>query len=461
MPSEWRSGLGEAKRKCAVRIVQTLVDAGYSAVFAGGCVRDMLMGVEPQDYDIATSAGPEQVAALFEHTIPIGASFGVVAILLDGYAFEVATFRSDGDYADGRHPRRVSFTDARGDVGRRDFTINGMLYDPLAEQVIDYVGGQEDIRRQIVRCIGEAEKRFGEDSLRMLRAIRFAARFGFEIDPATADAIKNAAGGIDRVSAERIAQELCKMLTGRSPHKAIEWMNRTGLLERVLPEVAAMQGVEQPPEFHPEGDVYVHTLRVLELMDAEREEHPPTQTFAMAVLLHDVGKPPTIEYADRIRFNCHAQVGSEIAQSICRRLKMSRDDICSISELVAKHMRLSDAPKMRQTRLKRLLRQADFADHLQLYRLDCLASHGDLTCWRFCVRQREELASEPEPPPSVLSGHDLIEMGYLPGPIFSEILAAVEEAQLDELISTPAEARRLVQQRFPDINQPSETADSD
>ncbi len=453
--------MGEAKRKCAVRIVRTLVDAGYSAVFAGGSVRDMLMGVEPEDYDIATSARPEQVTRLFEHTIPLGVSFGVVVILLNGCAFEGATFRSEDDYADGRHPRRVSFTDARGDVDRRDFTINGMLYDPLAEQVIDYVGGQDDIRRQIVRCIGDPKTRFSEDSLRMLRAIRFTARFGYTIDPPTADAIKNAAGSIGRVSAERIGQELCKMLTGRSPHKAIEWMNRTGLLERILPEVAAMQGVAQPPQFHPEGAVDIHTLRILELMDAEREEHPPTCVFAMAALLHDVGKPPTFERADRIRFNCHAQVGSEIAQSICRRLKMSRDDVRSISELVAKHMRLSDAPKMRQTHLTQLLRQDDFADHLQLYRLDCLGSHGDLTCWRFCVRKLDELASEPQPPPPLLNGHDLIEMGYRPGPIFGKILAAVEEAQLDELISTRAEARRLVRQHFPDVNRPSGSADGD
>jgi poly(A) polymerase len=444
--------LSEAVRKNATRIVQTLVNAGHTALFAGGCVRDMLMGRQPEDYDIATSASPEAVMGLFERTISVGARFGVVVVVMDGVNFEVATFRSEADYADGRHPGQVSFTDARGDVQRRDFTINGMLYDPLAERVLDYVDGQEDIRRKLIRCIGDPVQRFSEDHLRMLRAIRFAARFGYSIEPATAEAIRQLAERIGSVSAERIGQELCKMITGPSPRAAVEWMNRTGLLERILPEVAAMRGVEQPEQFHPEGDVYAHTLRMLELMDAEREDYPPTCEFALGVMLHDVGKPSTFERADRVRFNLHAQVGRGLAAGICRRLCLSNDQTQRVCELVDEHMRVGDAPRMRDGRLRQLMLRDSFADMLQLHRLDCLASHGDLSSWEYCRRKQTEFAGEPAPLPRLLTGRDLIAMGYEPGPVFTRILNAVEEAQLDGVISTPAEAQRLARERFPPPN---------
>src|ERR1700760_847684 len=383
--------LSSPKATEALRIAHTLREHGFSAYLVGGCVRDLLLHREPADYDVTTSATPNEVMEIFPETYAVGAQFGVVLVPVKkgNYSIEVATFRSDGDYSDGRHPNEVKFSkDARLDVQRRDFTINGMLLDPDTKEILDYVGGRENLQRGIIRTIGEPHQRFTEDKLRMLRAVRFAARFGYSIDTATLSAIRELAAQIHQVSNERVRDEILKMLTEGHARRAFELLDETKLLEQVLPEIKKMQGVQQPPEYHPEGDVWIHTLLLLEGLPAGC-----SKTLALGVLLHDVGKPPTFQVLDRIRFNQHAEVGTLMAQEICRRFRMSNEDTEQVCALVANHMRFGDVMRMKESTLKRFLRLPKFEEHLSLHRLDCLSSHRDLTLYEF---SKEKFETMPE-----------------------------------------------------------------
>lgn len=415
---------------------------GFRALFAGGCVRDMLLGVPAQDYDIATDATPDEVAATFDEVIPVGKKFGVQIVVRGETHFEVATFRVDGPYTDGRHPSFVEFSGEREDAQRRDFTINALFFDPETKEVLDYVGGQADLEAQVIRAVGEPSKRFEEDYLRMLRAVRFAARLGYAIDPVTRDAIVKHAAKIVKTSAERVRDEIVKMLTEGPSGTAFRLLDETGLLEQVLPEITRMKGVEQPKEFHPEGDVFVHTMLCLDQLDA------PSPTLALGMLLHDVGKPLTITYEDRIRFNHHDKVGAKEARTICKRLRLSNDTVDRVEWLVAQHMRLAAAPDMRESKRKRFVREDGFGELLALCRADCRASHGDESIVDWLEDYRANLTPEAIAPPPLLTGHDLMEMGYTPGRIFKEILTAVEDAQLEGQITNGDEARALVVSRW-------------
>jgi poly(A) polymerase len=427
----------------AIDIVKVLRGAGFKAYWAGGCVRDIVMGNIPQDYDIATDATPDQVMGLFRRTIPVGISFGVVKVLADDSEFEVATFRSDGQYMDGRHPVAVHYSNDREDAMRRDFTINGMFYDPVKNEIIDYVNGQRDIKGGVIRAIGDPRQRFNEDKLRLMRAVRFAARFGYEIESQTREALMELAGEIRRISAERIRDELKKMLTGPNPSDSLDFLSASGLLREILPEVAAMAGVEQPREFHPEGDVLTHTRLLLKNLTR------PSFELALAALLHDIGKPPTFSIRERIRFDNHCEVGARMAETICERLRLSNEQTALIVELVRDHLRFKDVQRMKESTLKRFLRRPSFPDHLELHRLDCLASHGDLTQWEFCRRKLAEMGPEEIRPQRLLSGHDLIELGYQPGPLFSQALSFLEDAQLEGRIQTREEAVAFIRDHFP------------
>ena len=436
--------LMDAKRLAATEIIERLRGAGFQAYLVGGCVRDLVMGREPYDYDVATNATPDEVVGLFPDSLTVGAQFGVVIVPRGEGNVEVATFRSDGRYADGRHPAEVLFAKTpQEDVRRRDFTINGLLYDPLTQEVLDYVGGQADIRARRVRTIGDPIARFQEDHLRMLRAARFAARFDFTLDPAARDAIRQLAPLIREVSQERVRDEILKILTEGRARRGLELLDETGLLGEVLPEIKALQGVAQPPEFHPEGDVWVHTLMMLEGLVN------PTETLALGVLLHDVGKPPTFTVRERIRFDNHVEVGAKMAESICGRLRLPTRDVERVVELVRHHLRFKDFPQMRRSTQLRFLRMEGFVEHLELHRLDCLASHGDLTNYELARRMLEETPAEQVRPAPFLRGGDLIAHGYTPGPRFKEILQAVEDAQLEGRIQSREDALRLVAERFP------------
>ncbi len=425
-------------QKAARRIVEKLRLHGHEAYFAGGWVRDFLLGRKPQDIDIATSALPEEVIGLFPRAILIGAAFGVAQVRTYGRSFDVATFRSEGPYADGRHPSTVSFTVARQDAERRDFTINGLFYDPIGGTVIDYVGGEADLGKGIVRTIGEPHARFREDKLRMLRAVRFSCNLGFTIAAETRDAVLELAPGILQVSWERIRDELVKILTGPAPGRGLELLHETGLLVHILPEVEAMRGVAQPEEFHPEGDVFVHTCKALDFL------RRPTPVLAVAALLHDVGKPPTFSVEDRIRFHGHVDAGERIAASICRRLRMSNEETGRVVELVHHHLRFMSIGEMRQSTLKRFIGLPHFADHLELHRADCLASHGNLDSYRFARKRHAALLKEPPPPPRLITGDDLVRLGVAPGPVFRQILRMVEDRQLESPGLTREEALDLV-----------------
>jgi tRNA nucleotidyltransferase/poly(A) polymerase len=442
------------KAREATRIVRVLREHGYSAYLVGGCVRDLLLNREPADYDVATSATPNDVMHMFPQTLAVGAQFGVVLVpsrrdaedgARDNYAIEVATYRSDGVYSDGRHPDQVQFsTQARLDVERRDFTINGLLLDPVTSEVFDYVGGRSDLKHGVIRAIGEPDRRFAEDKLRMLRAVRFAARFDYKIEPQTFQAIRQLAPQIHQVSHERVRDEILKMLTEGRARRAFELLDETGLLEQVLPEVKKMQGVEQPPQYHPEGDVWVHTLLLLEGLPAG-----VSKPLALGVLLHDVGKPPTFRVApDRIRFDQHAEVGTRMAAAICHRFRMSNDETEQVCALVANHMRFADVKRMKESTLKRFLRLTRFEDHLELHRLDCLSSHRDLSLYDFAREKFETLPQEEIRPAPLITGNDLIAAGYKPGPRFKELLLAVEDAQLEGAISSKEEALGLVRSKL-------------
>jgi poly(A) polymerase len=441
--------LSSDKATVALRIAHTLREHGHSAYLVGGCVRDLLLNREPADYDVTTSAIPEVVMKIFPQTYAVGAQFGVVLVPIrkddDNYAIEVATFRSDGAYSDGRHPDEVNFSkDARLDVQRRDFTINGMLLDPDTKEILDYVGGRDDLQRGVIRTIGEPHQRFTEDKLRMLRAVRFAARFGYSIDAATLSAIRELAPQIHQVSRERVRDEILKMLTEGHARRAFELLDETSLLEQVLPEIKKMQGVQQPPQYHPEGDVWIHTLMLLEGLSAGA-----SKTLALGALLHDVGKPPTFRQApDRIRFDGHAEIGTKMAEEICHRFRLSNEETEQVLSLVANHMRFGDIMKMKESTLKRFFRLPQFDQHLELHRLDCSSSHRDLSLYDFAKEKFQTLPAEQIRPTPLITGADLIAAGYHPGPQFKELLTMVEDAQLDGSISTKEEALELVRQVY-------------
>lgn len=442
---------GEARR-----IASALREKGYEAYLAGGCVRDLVLGREPADYDVATNATPDVVLSMFERTFAVGAHFGVVLVAPRDenarFVTEVATFRSDTAYSDGRHPDAVRYTArAEEDVLRRDFTINGLLLDPLRDlanpraAVIDHIGGLADLDAGIVRAIGRPELRFEEDRLRMLRAVRFAARFGFELEAATLAAIRAFAPRIHAVSRERIRDEITKLLTEGRTRRAFELLDSTGLLAEVLPEISRVKGVEQPPQFHPEGDVWTHTLLVLDQL-----EPGCSSTLAWGALLHDAGKPATFRRApDRIRFDGHVEVGMAIAADICRRLRFSNDEAHQIVALVQHHMRFADAPQMKSSTLKRFFRLPGFDEHLALHRMDCMAAHRRLENYEYVLARWRSTPEEEVRPARLLTGRDLIAAGYKPGAQFREILQAVEDAQLEGAISSAAEALQLVRDKFP------------
>ena len=423
------------KERAARHIVSVLRRAGHVAYFAGGCVRDRLLGRDPGDYDVATDAPAAQVQRLFPRTVPVGVQFGVILVLADGIPIEVATFRTDAEYADGRHPVSVRFSTPEEDAQRRDFTINGMFFDPETEEVIDYVGGAADLRAGVIRAIGDPRARLHEDRLRMLRAVRFAARFGYEIEPATLGAVRALAPEITTIAWERIGDEIVKILTEGAARRGFELLDTTGLLAHVLPEVAAMKGVEQSPDYHPEGDVFRHTLLPLEQLDGASE------TLALGALLHDVAKPRCAgRKGERITFYGHCELGEQMAIATCQQLRRSRVVWERVGFLVREHLRLTSAPDMRLSTLRRFLAQDGIDELLELGRMDALASNKDLRFYEFCRAKRDELGREQIKPPPLLRGADLIEAGFTPGPLFSKILDAVEERQLEGELHSRDEA---------------------
>jgi putative nucleotidyltransferase with HDIG domain len=423
--------------------VAKLRAAGHQAYLVGGCVRDLLLGKTAKDFDIATDARPDRIMDLFPNSGRVGAHFGVV-LVRDYYAqVEVATFRSDNDYEDGRRPCGVRFeNDPRQDVWRRDFTINGMMMDPFTGEVLDWVEGRGDLERRQIRAIGDPEERFREDHLRLLRAVRFASRLGFEIEPQTFAAMRRHHALVRKVAAERVRDELVRILTEGGARRGFELLDASGLLDEILPEISAMKGVEQPPQYHPEGDVWTHTLLLLEKLDH------PTLTLALGALLHDVGKPPTFTVADRIRFDGHVEEGVHLTRGIMNRLRFSHDEMERVEALVANHMRFKDLAKMKDSTLKRFLRMPDFEEHLALHRLDCLSSNGRLENYELAKAKLHEFGQDRLRPDPLISGTDLIGAGYDPGPLFTKMLAAVEDAQLEGRIHTAGEALELVREKF-------------
>jgi putative nucleotidyltransferase with HDIG domain len=442
----------------AISIIETLRQQGFQAYLAGGCVRDLLLKREPADYDVATNATPEQVMEVFPETYAVGAQFGVVLVPPEANQaardenakntrpVEVATFRSDLGYSDGRRPDEVRFSsDPQEDAARRDFTINGMMLDPQTNQVLDFVGGRRDLAAGIIRAIGDPERRFAEDKLRMLRAVRFAARFYFEIEEQTMAAIQRRAHEIQIVSRERVRDELTKMLTEGRARRAFALLDQSGLLKEVLPEISGMKGVAQPPEFHPEGDVFVHTLLLLDHLP-----NPCPPTLAWGALLHDVGKPATFRVApDRIRFDGHVDVGVKMAEEICGRLRFSNDDTEQVLALVGNHMRFGHVTRMKESTLKKFLRLPGFDEHLALHRADSLASHGNLSTYELVQKKLAEIPPEKIRPTPLASGDDLIAAGYKPGPRFREILEAVEDAQLEGRLTSHEAALEFILSAFP------------
>jgi tRNA nucleotidyltransferase/poly(A) polymerase len=426
----------------AASIVRELQEHAYVAYFAGGCIRDALLDIPPKDIDIATSASPGQVQALFHRTIPVGIQFGVVRVRVAEMEFEVATFRSDGIYLDGRRPSAISFSTPEQDASRRDFTINGMFYDPLSERVIDYVNGREDLAGKLVRAIGQPSGRFAEDRLRMLRALRFAAALGFEIEAETWSAIRADAQEIAIISPERIRDELLKILVNPNRLRGFDLLDQSGLLAVILPEIEALKGCDQPEQFHPEGDVFVHTRLMLSLLapDASGPQ-------VLAVLLHDIGKPRVRSFDSidqRIRFNGHDRVGAEMTEKVMTRLRFPRHEIDLVVDAVSNHMVFKDVRQMRPAKLRRFMARPHFGIELELHRIDCASSHGDLENYHFLINKESEFAQEPLIPTRLVRGDDLIAMGLTPGPRVGELLEAVQTAQLEGEIKTRAEALELL-----------------
>jgi len=431
-------------------ICDVLRQHGFTALFAGGCVRDRLLGRPPKDYDVATDAEPEQVRVLFPRNVPVGEAFGVVKVLQDGQEIDVVSFRRDGTYCDGRHPDSVAYAAPREDAARRDFTINAMFLDPATNEVLDFTGGLEDLNRRIIRCVGDPHQRFLEDRLRLLRAIRFASSLGFDIDPDTWTALKTvtAEHGLQGVSAERIRDELDRMLTEGGARLAMERLADSGLLALILPEVAALRGVPQPQNFHPEGDVWEHTMRMLALLPP----HSPVE-LAWAALLHDSGKPHTITFSDRIRFHYHEKVGEQMVPVIGRRLRFSNRRIERIAWLVGNHMRLTALPDMREGRRRRFASEPDFPLLVELARLDSLASHGDLTVIEWIQHYLNSLPADQPISPPLITGDDLKKVGIPPGPLYRDLLQTLHERQLEGVFTTREEglklARQLVAEKLP------------
>jgi len=431
----------------ATNIVKKLRDSSFEAYFVGGCVRDMLLeqttDYRPQtiDIDIATSAKPEDIEKLFKKTIPVGKQFGVMIVIEKGVQFEVATFRSDGAYVNGRHPQEVHFSSAKEDVKRRDFTINGLFYDPIEDHVIDHVDGQNDLKAGIIRAIGDPRKRFEEDKLRILRAIRFATRFAYQIEEKTFQAIKEYVSEIDQVSMERIRDELVKMLTGKAPESSLRMLDEVGLLEKILPEVTDMKGVTQNPEFHPEGDVFVHTMLMMQKLSK------PSLVLAFATLLHDVGKPPTHD-PETLKTTFHSDVGARMSEKILRRLRFSNDDIEQISWCVRNHMNFMHVQRMREGKLKRMMSLDTFPEELELHRIDCASSHGMLDNYEFLLKKQDEFREEDLRPKPILNGTDLISLGFKPGPQFKEILDEAWDLQLEHKFTTKDDAIKWVKSNY-------------
>ncbi len=438
----------------AKSIVRRLDSAGHQAVFAGGMVRDLLLDRPVSDIDIATSALPEQIEALFDKTVLVGKQFGVVIVIVRGRPYEVATFRQEGAYSDGRRPDSVSFTNIEEDSRRRDFTVNALFLDPRSEEILDFVGGRADLEARLLRTVGDPRKRFAEDRLRLIRAVRIACDHDLQIDAETWEAVRAAAAEVRAVSWERIRDELLKILKGPDPDRGVGLLLDSGMLRTLLPEVADMEGVEQPPEFHPEGDVLTHTRLMLRIARPRRQDEFDTQvapaqapwdeTLALAVLLHDVGKPPTFQVRERIRFDGHDELGARMSEEICARLRLPSDLTSEVVELVRDHLRFINVPQMREAKLKRFLRRENFHRHLELHRLDCLSSHRDLSTFFFCLEKLHELSLEQLRPQPLLNGHDLIALGLEPGPVFSEILGGLEDEQLEGRITTREEALQWV-----------------
>jgi poly(A) polymerase len=426
-------------------VAARLRERGHTAYFAGGCVRDVVRGLTPKDYDIVTDARPEVVQTIFPRTYAVGAHFGVVIVLESQFQFEVATFRSDEAYIDGRHPSAVRFSSPEEDAKRRDFTINGMFYDPVAEEVIDFVGGRADIAAKTVRAIGNPAQRFAEDRLRMLRGVRFATLLDYKIDSQTWKALVANAPSITQISAERIRDELVRIFL--SPNRVRGWdlLDSSGLMRAILPELDRMKGVLQPEQFHPEGDVFQHTRLMLQFLP-ERVSLP----LVFAVLFHDVAKPATatVDKTGRIRFNEHDRIGAEMTEVIMRRLRFSGAEIEATVEMVRQHMVFKDVPKMRVAKLKRFMSRPTFDDELELHRVDCESSHRMLDNYEFLLRKREEFANEPIIPSPLVRGDDLIALGLKPGPRFGEILEAVETRQLEGAFHTREEALEWIKREY-------------
>jgi tRNA nucleotidyltransferase/poly(A) polymerase len=433
----------EQKLEGALYVVNTLRDQGFKTLLAGGAVRDLLLGRTVRDIDIATSATPEEIEGIFPRTVAVGKAYGVIRVMYGSIEYEVATFRADLGYEDGRRPTAVRYVEDREDALRRDFTVNALFLDPSDNRLIDYIEGKEDLEARIIKAVGDPEVRFKEDKLRMLRAVRFAVELDFQIDGPTADAIKKQAGEILCVSWERIRDELLKILTSPAPDRGLDLLDEFGLLDRILPEVSAMKGVEQPPQFHPEGDVFVHTRLMLTLSKGSI-----SPVLAMGILLHDVGKPPVFKIRERIRFDGHAEVGADMTLKICERLRMSSHETRCIVSLVKDHLRFIPVHQMKESTLKRFLRMEDFDLHMALHRLDCLASHGDLSNYLFCEEKLEHYSKEEVKPEALIKGQDLIDLGLKPGPLFSEILEKVEDLQLERQLGTREAALEFVEKEF-------------
>lgn len=432
-------------RDLAAGIVRQLQAAGHAAFWVGGCVRDFLLGREPGDYDIATSALPEQVEKLFPHTVPVGRKFGVIIVVEGEQQFQVATFRAEADYQDGRRPETVVFANAQADAARRDFTVNGLFFDPVTEKIHDWVGGEADLRAQIIRTIGAPEERFAEDHLRLLRAIRFAAQLGFEIEPATFAAVQKLAAKIKLISAERVRDELIKLFQPPHATRGLELLNISGLLEHVLPEIAATVTCEQSPDFHPEGAVFNHLCLMLKQLPPAA--HP---SLPWAVLMHDVAKPLTAsrdEKTGSIHFYEHERIGARMTEEILERLRFPRKQIEEIATAVRFHMQFKDALRMRKATLRRMLLRETFPLELLLHRLDCLGSHGRLDAYDFLVAQSAELANRPEIHPPLLTGEDLIALGIKPGKAMGAMLHEIREKQLADELTTSAQALEWVKQQ--------------
>jgi poly(A) polymerase len=445
-------------RATAVEIVRRLQSAGFSAFWVGGCVRDFLLGREPGDYDIATSARPEQVEKLFKRTVAVGRKFGVMVVVENGRSFQVATFRAEADYRDGRHPEQVTFGDAQADAQRRDFTVNGLFYDPAAEKLHDWVGGEKDLRAKIIRTIGSPGERFAEDHLRLLRAVRFAAQLGFEIEPQTFAAVRTLAPKIELISAERIRDELIKLFSPPHAARGLDLLLKSGLLPGVLPEVITTIACEQSPDFHPEGTVFEHVRLMLEKMATDPP--PPRSGFGAAsahpslpwmVILHDIAKPATAERdpaTGKIHFYGHEKVGAALAGRILQRLRFPKKQTDEIVACVRQHMQFKDVKQMRKATLRRLLLRKTFPLELELHRLDCLGSHGALDHYEFLVQQAAELEKQPAIRPPLLTGNDLIALGVKPGPALGALLAEIREKQLQDELKTPRQAKAWAKKRM-------------